>query len=156
TASALAYAGGFGLALLRRTHAPTDLARHGVLRTLFVLAMMPLARSSAQIAALPLRTSNPVFAAAFAIAFVVFTFIISAPVSAATFHISVLRIWHRIARDPRTWVVAIGGVLWATIARDPLITGPYTLGIAMWLPVVVAAVLLRTIDNQQAELHRLR
>ena len=83
-------------------------------------------------------------------------FAISAPVSSYTFHLSLARLWGRLARDPRTWWVTIGGVIWATIGRNEVVQGQDLVAIALWLPVCLSAFLLRTIDRQHAELHRLR
>jgi len=156
-AAAMALAGGFAIAaLFRRGNAPTDLVRHGVVRTLAALALLPLSGATATIAALPWQSSDTIFALAFTIAFIGFMFLVSTPLSALTYHLSLLRTWQRVARDPRTWVIGLGNVVWATVARDPLARGEYGLAIALWLPVIVAALLLRIIDEQQAELHRLR
>ncbi|HEV7179202.1 MAG TPA: diguanylate cyclase, partial [Candidatus Baltobacteraceae bacterium] len=156
TASATALAAGYGAAsLLRRAGAPTDLARHGVMRTLAVLAFLPFAPALG-IRNLPIPIGSAVFAGIVTVVGVAFVLLISAPLSAYTYHISVARVWGRVLCDPRTWITGVGNIIWATVVRDPMIRDHYYVAIAMWLPVAVAALLLRTIDEQHAELHRLR
>ncbi len=157
TACALAYALGFGAASLARDREGlADLPRHGVLRVLAILLFLPFGGNSAQLQALPIAQATPIYAAIVFAAVIVFMFAISAPVSSYTFHLSLARLWARLARDPRTWAVTIGGVLWATIARDEVVLGQNLVAMALWLPVCLSAFLLRTIDRQHAELHRLR
>ena len=150
TACALAFALGFGAAsLMRRAASIADLPRHGVLRVLCALAFLPFGGDAALL-------QTPIFAAVVFGTAVIFIFAISAPTSAYTFHIALSRLWTRLARDPRTWGVTAGGVIWATVGRNEIVLGEYVLAAALWLPVCLCAVLLRTIDKQQAELHRLR
>jgi diguanylate cyclase (GGDEF)-like protein len=137
TACALAYALGFGF------------QRHGILRVLFVLALLPLDIDAS-------RLQTPVFAAAVLCAAMLFIFGISAPASAFTFRVALTRLWTRLARDPRTWGVTAAGVIWATVGRNEIALGEYVLAVALWLPVCLCAFLLRTNDRQHAELHRLR
>jgi diguanylate cyclase (GGDEF)-like protein len=150
TACALAFALGFGGAsVVRGSASVADLPRHGVLRVLAALAFLPLDTNAAQL-------QTPAFAGIVFGAAVVFIFLISAPASAYTFHIALSRLWTRLARDPRTWGVATGGVIWATVGRNEIVLGEFLLVAALWLPVCLCAFLLRTIDKQHAELHRLR
>lgn len=156
TAAALALAAGFGIAaVVRRGSAPTDIARHGVLRTLVALAFIP-----------PLLHVDPMFAAntpgallafagTLAIVTAVFVFGISACTSSAMYHIGITRVWQRLARDPRTWIVGASNVLWAAAVGDPVAAGHFALAAVMWAPVIGTSILLRTIDEQTAELHRL-
>jgi hypothetical protein len=156
TGAALATLVGFcAAAIIRRTNAVTDLVRHGVLRALVFLAIVPFAPNFANVRELPLLQSSLVFAAALAGISLVFQVALSAPTSALTYHISMRRILERVFRDPRTWIVSGGNVVWATIVRDPVLAGHYYVAVAMWLPVIVTSLLLRTIDKQHAELHRL-
>jgi diguanylate cyclase (GGDEF)-like protein len=156
-ACALALGLGFGVAsLVRRNDLPTDLARHGVLRVLAVLCMLPLASELDTLRTLPLGQGSLVFAGLLGGASVVFALAISAPVSALAYHIAVRRVWERLLRDPRSYVVAVGNVAWATVGRDAMLSGHYSTAALMWGPVIVIALLLRTIDEQHAELHRLR
>ncbi len=150
TACALAFALGFGCAsVVRNAASVADLPRHGVLRVLAALAILPLGVNAAQL-------QTPAYAAVAFGAVVLFMFGISAPASAYTFHLALIRLWTRLARDPRTWGVIAGGVIWATVARNEILLGEYLLAAALWLPVCLGAFLLHTIDKQQAELHRLR
>ncbi|HTU82322.1 MAG TPA: hypothetical protein VMF61_09340, partial [Candidatus Acidoferrales bacterium] len=151
TACALAFAIGFGIAsMARRTNSVADLPRHGVLRVLAALAFLPAAGGFAAVA------TTPAFLALVAAAILIFVFAISAPASAFTFHLSVTRIWARLVRDPRVWAVAFGGMLWTGVVRDEFVLGHAPIAAMMWLPVCLSARLLRTIDKQNAELHRLR
>ena len=157
TACALAFALGFGAAsIARNADSVADLPRHGVLRVLAALLFLPLGGNVAGVQALPLSQATPIVAAIVFAAVIVFMFGISAPASSYTFHLSILRLWGRLARDPRTWAVTFGGVIWATIGRNEVVLGENLVAIALWLPVCLSAFLLRTIDKQQAELHRLR
>ena len=157
TAASAAIAFGYVLAALAvRTKSPTDLLRHGVTRTLATLAVIPFIGNFAWLSTLPPAISDLTFAGIVIAASAIFTLCISAPLSALTFNISLSRVWSRVLSDPRTWIVGIGNVIWATVVREPMVHGQYSLAIAMWFPVGVAALLLRTIDEQHAELHRLR
>jgi len=157
TAAAIATLAGFCLAaLIRRTNPVTDLARHGVMRCVTILALLPLAPHFAQIRALPLVEGSLIFAGALVVLSLVFEIAVSAPASAFTYHISLGRVLERVSRDPRTWIVGSGNIVWATVVRDPIISGHAYVAVAMWIPVIVTALLLRTIDQQHAELHRLR
>ncbi len=157
TAAAIATLSGFCFAaLIRRANAVTDFIRHGVLRSITALAILPLAPHFAEVRALPVAESSLIFAGFLLVLTVLFELVLSAPTSALTYQISLGRILERVSRDPRTWIVGGGNIVWATVVRDPIIAGrPYE-AIAMWIPVIATALLLRTIDQQHAELHRLR
>jgi diguanylate cyclase (GGDEF)-like protein len=157
TACALAFALGFGAAsIVRSADTVADLPRHGVLRVLATLVFLPFVGDAAVLRSMPIAQATPIFAAIVGIAAIVFLFGVSAPSSSYTFHLSVARLWGRLARDPRTWAVTVGGVLWATIGRNEIVLGHNLVAIALWLPVCLSAFLLHTIDRQHAELHRLR
>jgi diguanylate cyclase (GGDEF)-like protein len=157
TACALAFALGFGAASIARSaDSVADLPRHGVLRVLVALLFLPFGDNAMQVRALPIAEATPIVATVVFIAVIIFIFGISAPASSYTFHLSILRLWGRLARDPRTWAVTVGSVIWATTGRNEVVLGQNLLAILLWLPVCLSAFLLRTIDKQQAELHRLR
>jgi diguanylate cyclase (GGDEF)-like protein len=157
TACALAFALGFGGAsIARNADSVADLPRHGVLRILAALAFLPFLGNEAQLRAMPIAQATPIYAAIVFVAVIVFIFGVSAPASSYTFHLSTVRLWGRLARDPRMWGMTLGGVLWATIGRNEVILGQNLVVLALWLPVCLSAFLLRTIDKQHAELHRLR
>lgn len=157
TGAAIAIATGFlAASWLRRSKAPTDILRHGVVRVMVVVALVPFAQQISAIGKGDLVFGNFIFFAALATASLLFVVAISAPISAATYHIAFGRVLKRTARDPRTWIVAAGNIVWATIVRDMLVEWHVLVAIAMWLPVVITSLLLRTIDEQHAELHRLR
>ena len=157
-AACIALAVGFGTgAWFRRTNAPTDVARHGVLRLLCVLAIVPFAGSLAQFIAGLGRSAPFAFALVLLAALLTFMFGIAAPLSAALYNLRTPRVIERVARDPRTWTVMGASLIWATMIDAVLLAHmPSLLVIVMWLPVVTTAVLLRTIDEQHQELHRLR
>lgn len=155
--AAMAYALGFSAAsILRRTNAVTDLTRHGALRVLACLAFLPFVDEGSLLKTMPSWQSAITYVVVLAAIYLVFLLGISATTSSVTFQISLMRVWERQVRDPRTWIVGVGNVLWATAVRDPMTSGHYYVAIAMWIPVGVTALLLRTIDEQHAELHRLR
>lgn len=157
TACALAFALGFGGAsIARNADTVADLPRHGTLRVLAVLALLPFVGNAAELRVMPIAQATPIFAAIVFVAVIVFTFGVSAPASSYTFHLSIVRLWKRLARDPRMWGMTLGGVLWATIGRNEVVLGQNLVVLALWLPVCLSAFLLRTIDKQHAELHRLR
>lgn len=157
TACALAFAGGFtAAAVIRRDDPVTDLLRHGVLRVLVALAFVPATSFLASLQALPLHAGLLTFAVALAAVYAAFVVTITSLTSAVTYHIAITRVWERTFRDPRTWIVGIFNVLWASLVREPILLQRYWFAIALWLPVIVMARLLKTIDEQHAELHRLR
>ncbi|MDP9025697.1 MAG: diguanylate cyclase, partial [Candidatus Eremiobacteraeota bacterium] len=157
TAAALALAIGYGAAaLLRTAPAPTDLTRHGIMRVLAVLCFLPFADRLAQLWTIPAGYQTLAFCAAATVAAIAFVLCISAPLSALTYHISIRRVWIRVVSDPRTWIVGAGNILWASALREPVVHAHVPAILVMWLPVAAAARLLRTIDEQRSELHRLR
>lgn len=156
TAAALATAAGYAAAsFLRTAPAPTDLARHGVTRVLAILVFLPFVdKFPSQVVAAHYETAA--FALLVATAELIFTLGVSAPICARTYHISIRRVWIRIVRDPRTWFVGTGNVLWATVALAPVAARHVPLVVALWTALCAAARLLRTIDEQRSELQRLR
>lgn len=157
TSAAVATLLGFSAAaIVRRENAVTDLLRHGVLRAVVILALLPLAPHFADVRAMGVFEGSAVFTAVLIVGSFAFQTLISAPTSAVTYHISVSRILGRVSRDPRTWIVGGGNIVWSTVVRDPMLSAHYYVAVSMWLPVVLTALLLRTIDQQHAELHRLR
>lgn len=157
TAAALAYAVGYGAAsLFRSTWSLTDLPRHGALRVLAILACLPFSAAFVALQSLPEEQSVAYTFAWYTAVALVFRFLISAPSAAYTYRLSLTRVWGRIARDPRIWAVLAGSVFWAAVARGEIIHRNILDAGALWLGVCICAVLLRTIDRQHAELHRLR
>jgi len=158
TACALAFALGFGAASLSRDReGVADLPRHGVLRVLIVLLFLAFGGDLLQqVRTLPPAQGAPAAALLATIIALTFVFVFSVPISSFAFHISVTRLWERVARDPRTWSVILGSVLWVPVERHEMLTGQFLVAIALWIPVCLTALLLRTIDKQYGELHRLR
>ena len=157
TAAALMLAVGYGAAsLVRRGHAPTDIARHGVLRCLVALAVVPFVTQFTTLVAGTTPLGSALFAGSLFGGMLAFGLLISTPTSALTYRIPLARVLRRVMSDPRTWVVGTGNLLWATAVRDALLRDHIPFTIIMWIPVVAAALLLRTIDDQHAELNRLR
>jgi diguanylate cyclase (GGDEF)-like protein len=157
TSCALAFAAGYGIAALSpNIDAVTDLPRQGTLRVLASLAFLPFLDFVRALGGFPVAQAALIFAAAVFAADLILIFMISAPAASFTFHLSLARVWERIARDPRTWAVAAGGAIWATVVRNELTFGHNVAGMMMWFPICLSALLLRTIDKQHAELHRLR
>ncbi|MDE2481760.1 MAG: GGDEF domain-containing protein [bacterium] len=157
TAAGLAYALGFGAAaIIARGNAPTNIARHGVLRVLCTLIFIAFVKEIALARALPPLESNAIFALALALVVALFLLGVSAPVAALSHRITIARIWERELSDPRTWIVGCGNVVWALVVGDAIARDHYYMAMVMWLPVIVTSFLLRIIDDQHAELHRLR
>lgn len=157
TAAALAYALGYGAASLSRSSwSLTDLPRHGAMRVLTILAVLPFAATLVTVQSLPERSGVAYAFAWYTAVALIFRFSISAPSAAYTFRLSLVRVWDRVARDPRVWAVLAGSVVWAAVARGEVLHRNVIDACALWLGVCICAVLLRTIDRQQAELHRLR
>ena len=155
---ALAYAIGFGIAVVTRTgENVADVPRHGILRTLVCLGLLvfggPLLSGlqalppAEQIAATTLLAVALVF---------IYNFAISAPVSSLVFHIPLLRVWERLARDRRWWAATALSIFWVAVGRDVIILDHYWLLVALWAPVVLVAIMMRLLDRQASELHRLR
>ncbi|HEY5341000.1 MAG TPA: GGDEF domain-containing protein [Candidatus Aquilonibacter sp.] len=157
TAAALAFSAGYGIASRTRdARRVTDLARHGALRTLAMLAVLPFAGALESLRTLPALQSSVFYAGLLLVIALVYGLGISAPASAYTFRISIVRIWGRMLRDPRSWLAMTGGIAWAALVRSEVLEHHTLVMIALWLPPVICAALIRTIDRQHAELHRLR
>jgi diguanylate cyclase (GGDEF)-like protein len=157
TAAALALGAGFGIAAaVRRTTAPTDLARHGVIRVLIALGLLAYIERFVGFESLASGIGSALFAATLGLGVIVFAICVSAPLAALTHHLSVGKILARVASDPRSWIVAIANVAWGTVVHAALVQGHVAIAFTMWIPVMAIAILLRTIDDQHAELHRLR
>ncbi len=157
TAAALAFAIGFAFAALIRRQSPvTDLLRHGALRVLVVLAFVPFGTQLAAVRQLPLYAGVVTFLVSLTIGYWLFLVGVSSVTGALTYRITLTRVWGRTLRDPRTWIVGTGNILWAVAVRAPIMLERYWFAVVMWLPVLVCARLLKTIDEQHAELHRLR
>lgn len=156
-AGAAALGMGYAIAsVVRRSKPPTDLLRHGVVRVFVALALVPFSESSFAALSAPTVANSALFAAGLAVAAIVLQVAISAPLSALTHRISVSKVLARVTGDPRMWIVTVGNVMWGTVVHDVLVQDNYAVVITMWVPVVIVALLLRTIDEQHAELHRLR
>lgn len=157
-AGVIAYGLGFGAAsFVRDRDGIADLPRHAVLRILVLLALLFFDIDLlAPVRALPqaqyvLGTG----AAALAVA-LIFPFCVSAPVTSLTFRISIVRLWDRLARDRRTWLLAFVTPLWVIVEGAETIAGREFMVIALWAPVCICAYMARKIDRQYAEVHRLR
>ncbi|HVA29491.1 MAG TPA: hypothetical protein VNF68_15015, partial [Candidatus Baltobacteraceae bacterium] len=126
TAAAVVFLIGYAAAaIIARTHTVTDLARHGVLRALFVLAFLPFIAGFTFVRDVPVAMGSIVWGAILALAFALYITAVSSPISAYTYHISLARIWERVLRDPRTWIVGGGNVVWAVVVRDTILSGHY-------------------------------
>lgn len=156
-AAALMLAAGYAVAAIAsRSRAPTDILRHGVLRALVALALVPFVTQFTPLVTGTSIQGSALFALSLLGAMLAFGLLISAPASALTYHVPMLRLWQRVVSDPRTWVAGASNLIWATAVRDALLRDQYAFTLIMWTPVVAIALLLRTIDDQHAELHRLR
>jgi hypothetical protein len=148
---------GFGAALLfMSSDARADLARHGAMRVIVTLLWLPAGNAQWFVFATATTLGMPFFAAGAFLTWIAYTALISTPIAALTHGISVKRMWARALRDPRTWAIGIAGAMWAAVVRSVLLHPLPFIAIAMWFPNVLCAQLLRVIDEQQAQLHRLR
>lgn len=156
-AAAVALAFGYGIAAFARRTAPTiDLLRHGILRVFIALALVPLSATTFAAASTPTLRSDAIFAMSLAAGALLLTIGISAPLSAFAHRISVAKVLGRVIGDPRMWIVTMCNVIWGTLVHATLVQQQYAFAITMWVPVIIVALLLHTIDEQHAELHRLR
>ena len=157
TASALAFFIGYIIATILKRRAPiTDLMRHGILRVLAVLVFVPFGDALGVVRQLPLVPGLLAFTVGLTVVSVIFNFGIVPLTSSLAYRIALMRVLERTVRDPRTWITGFGNIGWAAVVREPILFQRYWFAMVLWLPVILTARLLKTIDEQHAELHRLR
>ncbi|MBV8489046.1 MAG: GGDEF domain-containing protein, partial [Candidatus Eremiobacteraeota bacterium] len=156
-AAAVSVLAGFALASAMRGGAGRlDLLRQGAVRALLVLALAPL---RATFIALLLGPAGVVwFFVIGALAALFVVFVCSVPFIAIHTSLALGTIWKRLAKDRRLWAGLFATLFWAYVIVQLVPAGaPGTAAmIALWLPVVAYSFLLRRVDDQAVELHRLR
>ena len=156
TGVTLALVTGFALAaLIRRGPAGAELMRHGIARTLVGLILIPLSQMYQPFSGPSPLVNGALFAVCLTIASICFVFFVSAPLASMVNGVRLTRVWSRIVRDLRFWVTASGSIIWAVIIWTVLREGHIITAIAMWLPVVICAILLRRLEELRVENHRL-
>ncbi len=155
--AAVAALGGFTLAaVVRPAPGRLDLLRQGAVRALLILALAPARAQLVQLALAPTLAGG--------IWFVVFALCAMLSVTGAGSILFVaLRtnlpigvVGERFARDRRFWSGLAVTVAWSYVIVRLFPKGAPASLIALWLPIVSYALLMRRIDNQGVELHRLR
>jgi diguanylate cyclase (GGDEF)-like protein len=157
--AAIGVLGGFTLAAcVRRSPGRLDLLRQGAVRALLLLALTPLrpALISLAVPAAPTITSALWFFGIGTAASLAVVFIASAPFVSIRTGLPMTTIWKRLARDRRLWAGLLSTVFWSYVIVQ---VAPQAVPVwlaCLWLPVIVYAWLLRRVDDQAVELHRLR
>jgi diguanylate cyclase (GGDEF)-like protein len=156
-AAAVATIAGFTLAaLVRRTSGRLDLLRHGGVRALLILAIAPVRTQLLALVMQPDVSSAFWFIGLGFAAALTVVFLCSVPFLAIHTNLPLATIWTRLARDRRLWSGLLATILWSyVIVRLAPAAVPAAL-VALWIPVVAYALLLKKIDEQALELHRLR
>ena len=156
TGVTFAVAIGFGLAaMIRRGPTGGELVRHGIARVLVCAALIPMAAIYHPFTGESAVENGIYFALWMVAASIGFVFLISAPIASVANGVRVTRVWSRVVRDLRFWVSAAGGIVWSVIIWATLHEGHIFTAIAMWIPVVVCAILLRRLEELRGENHRL-
>jgi diguanylate cyclase (GGDEF)-like protein len=155
--AAVAAIAGFALAaVVRPGPGRLDLLRQGAVRTILILLLAPLRPQFIEIALTPTVAGAAWFLLIGAAAALCVIFVCSVPFVAIHTSLSLGTIWRRLGRDRRLWSGLFVTVFWSYVIVR-LVTGGYpTAMISLWLPVAAYSVLMRRIDEQAVELHRLR
>jgi diguanylate cyclase (GGDEF)-like protein len=156
-AAAVSVLAGFLLAsAMREAAGRLDLLRQGAVRALLILALAPLRPGLIDLILGPWGAFWFLFLGALAALFVVF--VCSMPFVAIHTSLPLTTIWQRLAKDRRLWAGLFATVFWAYVIVRLVTPGESGAAamIALWLPVVAYSWLLRRVDDQAVELHRLR
>jgi len=157
-ATAIASLVGFTLAaVLRVGPGRLDLLRQGAVRVLLIVALMPIRDGLIERAFAPTLGGAAWFLFLGSVASLCIVFVFSMPFVALHTSLSLGTIWSRLARDRRLWSGLFVTVFWSYVICRLAPPTAITAGvISLWLPVVAYSLLLRHIDDQAVELHRLR
>ncbi|MHB8198399.1 MAG: GGDEF domain-containing protein [Vulcanimicrobiaceae bacterium] len=142
-------------AIVRRRSGGALILRHGVMQTLVLFALIPVAGSIERWQLLGGLEGSLLFALALGVAMLTYQFLLAAPLLALQGGLRLGRVWSSTQQDVRFWIALFGGVLWATAVRYALSIDQPALAVAMWLPVIVVATMMVRIDALRVELHRL-
>jgi diguanylate cyclase (GGDEF)-like protein len=156
-AAAVSAVGGFALAAaLRRGPGRLDLLRQGAVRALLILVLAPF-RGDLLRAGLAPAIAAPLWffiAGSCAALFVVFA--CSVPFVAIHTGLSTATIAKRLAKDRRLWIGLAVTIAWSYVIVKLVPDAVPAPAIALMLPAAGYAYLLRRMDDQAVELHRLR
>jgi diguanylate cyclase (GGDEF)-like protein len=156
-AAAIAALGGFTIAaIFKRRSGQLDLLRQGAIRALLLLACMPVRNRLIEVTGAPTPVAVAAFAAVVAVASALVVLLAAVPFFALRTQLSAERVLGRLAGDRRLWIELVATILWsyATVHLAP--DGSAAALLALWIPVVIAALLMRRLDEQGVEIHRLR
>jgi diguanylate cyclase (GGDEF)-like protein len=156
TAAIAAIAGFTVAAIARPAPGRLDLLRHGVVRALLVLAAAPIRPQLVALALVPTADGALWFVVLCGLAALCIVFICSMPFVVIRTRLPIAVVIVRLARDRRIWSGLLVTVFWSYVIVRLVPTGAPLGLIALWLPLVAYSLLLRRIDAQAAELHRLR
>jgi diguanylate cyclase (GGDEF)-like protein len=155
--AALAALGGFMLAAgVRPGPGRLDLLRQGAVRAILIFALAPLQPKLVEVALAPTVTGAVWFMAIGVAAALCVVFVCAVPFVAIHTSLSMATIWRRLGRDRRLWSGIVVTVFWSYVIVRLVTQGYPAAMISLWLPVAAYSVLLRRIDEQSVELHRLR
>ncbi|MBV8285225.1 MAG: GGDEF domain-containing protein [Candidatus Eremiobacteraeota bacterium] len=155
--AAIAALGGFTLAAALRTGpGRLDLLRHGAVRALLVLLLAPLRPDLLALALAPTVGGAIWFMILGTAAALCIVFVCSLPFVALHTSLSLGVAMQRLGRDKRLWSGVFVTVFWSYVIARLAPSGVPAAIISLWLPVVAYSLLLRRIDDQAVELHRLR
>ena len=155
--AALAALGGFMLAAgVRSGPGRLDLLRQGAVRAILALALAPLRPKFIEVALAPTVSGAAGFMVIGIAAALCVIFVCAVPFVAIHTSLSMTTIWRRLGRDRRLWSGICVTVFWSYVIVRLVTEGYPTAMISLWLPVAAYALMLRRIDEQAVELHRLR
>lgn len=155
--TAVAALGGFTLAaLVRPGPGRLDLLRQGAVRAIMVFALAPLRPKLIEVALAPTLSGAIWYMVIGVAAALCVVFVCAVPFVAIHTSLSMATIWKRLGRDRRLWSGILVTVFWSYVIVRLVGEGYPTAMISLWLPVAAYSVLLRRIDEQAVELHRLR
>ena len=155
--AAIAALGGFMLAaVVRPGPGRLDLLRQGAVRAILIFALAPLRPKLIEVALVPTLSGAVWYMAIGVAAALCVVFVCSVPFVAIHTSLSMATIWRRLGKDRRLWSGILVTVFWSYVIVRLVSEGYPTAMISLWLPVAAYSVLLRRIDEQAVELHRLR
>lgn len=155
--AAVAALGGFTLAAaVRAGPGRLDLLRQGAVRAVLIFVLAPLRPNLVSVALTPTVQGGVWFMLIGTAAALCVVFVCSVPFVAIHTSLSLTTIWRRLGRDKRLWSGLFVTVFWSYVIVRLVSEGYATAMISLWLPVAAYSVLLRRIDEQAVELHRLR
>ncbi len=156
-AAAVAVLAGFTLSTFVRGNAGrVDLMRQGAVRALLLLAIGAVRPQLLALLVGPAGAFWYFFLGGLSAIFLVF--VCSMPFVAIHTSLAVSTIFKRLGKDRRLWLGLLSTIFWAYVIIRMVPDGANALAsfVALWLPVVAYSILLKRVDDQSIELHRLR